>query len=117
MSNMKSVAQIIVTVKGRDWKFLLLTDRVFDKAHNSEDEGTIANTIEDKREVHFRKTDFTPKAVKHELAHVLHFESLVGSSELSPADSIELMCEIVGEHCEEIILWSNKITEYFLTHS
>lgn len=113
---MKPLASITINIKGRDWTFKLLSDRVFNKQHNPEDEGNAAMTLQSKYEVHFRKSDWSPNAIKHEIGHVLHFASLVGSSDLSAEDSVELMCEIIGEHTEEILLWSNRITERFLNH-
>lgn len=111
---MKSLATITINIKGRDWSFHLLTDRVFDKLHNPEDEDAIAMTIPHQYTVHFRRSDWTPRSSLHEIGHILHFASLVGSSDLSAADSVELMCEIIAEHNEELTLWSSRITDRFL---
>ena len=113
---MKSLASITLDIKGRPWTFKLFTDKVYNKAYCTDDEESLATTLEDKYEVHFRKTGWSPITIKHELGHVLHFSSLVGSTSLTADDSIELMCDIIGAHCEEISFWSNRITERFLIH-
>lgn len=102
---------IIINIKGRDWKFSLLPDKKFDKLHGEEN---VAMTIPDSLEVHFKKSVWDAKTIKHELLHVIFAMSLVGSTDLSPTDVEEICAEIVGEHCEEIILWSSKITHHFL---
>ena len=113
---MKYLSKLSILVKGRDWQFILLSDRVFDKMYNANDEGNAAMTVQAKYEVHFRKSDWSPNTIKHEIGHILHFASLVGSSDLSVDDAIELMCEIIGEHTEEILLWSNRVAENFINH-
>ena len=113
---MKHLTAMTINIKGRDWTFRLFSDKVFNKVYNPNDEDNAAMTLQNKYEVHFRKGDWSPNTIKHELGHVLHFASLVGSSALSAEDSIELMCEIIGEHTEEILLWSNRIAENFLNH-
>lgn len=110
---MKPIASIVLKIKGREWTFLLLHDKAFIKIHGDD---AMAMTIPGKYEVHFRKSDWSTVAIKHEIGHILHFASLVSSSEMSTEDIVELMCEIIGEHCEEIILWTNRVVERFLNH-
>ena len=113
---MKHLTSIVISIKGKEWHFRLFSDRVFNKVHNPEDEGNTAMTIQAKYEAHFRKSDWLPSTIKHEIGHILHFASLTGSSDLSAEASIELMCELIGEHTEEILLWSSRVTENFLNH-
>jgi len=113
---MKYLSKISIQIKGRDWQFILLPDKLFDRMYNKEDEGNAAMTLQAKYEVHFRKSDWSPNTIKHEIGHILHFASLVSSSDLSVEDAIELMCEIIGEHSEEILLWSSRVSENFINH-
>ena len=113
---MKPLANIILQIKGRDWNFILYTDKAFNKLHNDDDSADdCAMTIVGTREVHFRKSDWSGVAIAHEIGHILHFASLVSSSEMSAHDTVELMCEIIGEHAEEIVLWKSRVVERFLT--
>src|SRR5687767_3210535 len=101
--------EIILNIKGRDWKFILLTDKRFDKLHNDEDGGSRAGvTLTNQYECHFRKSDWCIKDIRHELGHVLFIMSLTGSAGLTPDQTEETMCEIIGQHCAEIIAWSDK---------
>lgn len=113
---MKPLVNIILHVKGRDWNFILYTDKAFNKFHNNDGgSDNCAMTITGAREVHFRKSDWSGVAIAHEIGHILHLASLVSSSEMSPDDTVELMCEIIGEHVEEIVLWKSRVVERFLT--
>ena len=113
---MKPLTSIIIEIKGRPWVFKLLSDRAFDKLHNTEELRAAAMTIPHQYEVHFRKTDWTTICIKHEIFHCLHFASLVSSADLTVADTEELFCEIGAHHLEEILLWSNQVTEKFLNY-
>ena len=106
--------EITIQIKGRDWRFILMTDRRFDRLHNPEDEGNMAMTIEGTYEVHFRKSDWSLPAIRHELLHVLYFASLVGSTDISRDDVQEICAEIVGEHGPEICLWADRIATKFI---
>ena len=108
--------KLTLNIKGKNWLFILLPDRSFDKQHNSdpEEEPASAITIPSIQEVHFRKTDLNPNVVAHELLHVLVQASLVGSASLSPQQVEELCCEIVGEHYAEIALWVTQILTRFM---
>lgn len=108
--------KLALNIKGKNWSFILLHDRSFDKLHNSNpDEGDAsAITLSSTHEVHFRKSDLEPSVVAHELLHVLVNASLVGSADLSPAQVEELCAEIVGEHYAEIASWTNQILSRFM---
>ena len=113
---MKCLTSITLNIKGRDWKFSLCSDKVFNKIYNPDDEGNAAMTIQGTKEVHFRKSDWSGIAIKHEIGHILHFSTLSSSSELTADQTVEIMCELIGEHAEEIVLWASQVTERFLNH-
>lgn len=108
------MADITIPIKGRDWKFVLMPDKRFDKLHNANDDGNVAMTCPTIYEVHFRKSDWDPATIRHEMLHVLYNMSLVGSAELTAMQVQETCAEIVGQHAIEIVLWSDRITEKFL---
>lgn len=108
------MSDITINIKGRDWKFVLMPDKRFDKIHNSNDDGNVAMTCPTIYEVHFRKSDWDPATIRHEILHVLFNMSLVGSAELTATQVQETCAEIVGQHSIEIVLWSDRITEKFL---
>ena len=104
---------ITIKIKGRPWNFTLITDRKFDKLHNEDDGGRTAVTLTNQYEVHFKKSEWCVKDIRHELGHVLYIMSLTGSVGLTPDQVEETMCEIIGEHCSEIVMWSDRIAEKF----
>ena len=110
------MSSIVISIKGRDWKFTLVQDKRYDKLYNSEEEGegSAAITLPTIYEVHFRKSNWDIVTIRHELLHVLYNMSLVSSTNLSTEDVQELCAEIVAHHCTEIILWSDRIAERFL---
>lgn len=109
MATPKSTS-IVLDIKGRQWTFILMSDAKFDKLHTPEDG---AMTVPDKYEVHFRRSHWNSSFIIHELSHVLFNMSLVGSSELTPAQVEETMCDINGMHHGEIGLWRDRIAEKF----
>jgi hypothetical protein len=113
---MKALASIILDIKGRPWTFKLFTDKSFDKMHNPNDEGNAAMTLASKYEVHFAKSEWDLVDIRHEVGHCFKTMSNTGSSELDAEQTEELMCEIIGHHCTEIILVSDKVAECFLNY-
>jgi hypothetical protein len=113
----KHERKIVLNIKGRDWTFRLMTDRNFDKLHNSnenpEDNNNAAMTMPASYEIHFRKSDWCLKDIRHEIGHLLYSTSLVNSAKMQPDQVEETFCEIIGEHCSEIILWSDLVAERF----
>ena len=112
---MKSVTSITILVKGREWKFSLLSDRVFDKLHNSEPENDQngAMTLPPKYEVHFPKSSWNIIDIRHELGHVFYTMADVGSSNLTPDQVEETMCTIIGQNHAEIGLIADRVAECF----
>jgi hypothetical protein len=103
---------ITLQIKGRDWTFQVLTDKVYTKKFGDD---SMAMTVEKEKKVYFNKTDFNLPTIRHELLHVLVYSSLVESSELTSIQMEELCAEIVGEHGLELIVWSEKILNFFLS--
>lgn len=108
------MSSLVINIKGRDWKFLLMPDKRFNKIHNPDEDGNAAMTVPSTYEVHFRKSDWNVATVRHELLHVLFNMSLVGSADLSTTDVQEICAEIVAEHAIEIVLWADRISEKFI---
>lgn len=112
----KPLKSISLNIKGRDWSFMLLSDKQFDRLHNSEDEGGRSGiTLPISYECHFRKSDWTIVDIRHELGHILYEMSLTTSSNLTPDQVEETMCSIIGTHSPEIILWSDRVAERFFS--
>lgn len=113
---MKHIAKITLSVKGRNWTFLLLTDRAFDKLHNPDGEQNAAMTMTSKYEVHFCKNHWDLTNIRHELTHCFYAMAEVNSSDLSPEQVEETMCSIIGQNYAEIGLISDRIAECFFNH-
>lgn len=104
---------IVINIKGRDWMFKLITDRQFDRLHNADGAERAGVTMVNQYECHFRKSDWAIIDLRHELGHCLYHMSLTGSSDLTPDQVEETMCQIIGYHTPDIILWSDRIAEKF----
>lgn len=111
------MSDIVIPIKGRNWRFVLVPDKRYDKQYNSEpnEEGdSAAITLPDLNEVHFKKSVWDIVTVRHELAHVLYNMSLVSSADLTPGQVEETFAEIIGHHSSEIIFWSDLIAHKFM---
>ena len=109
------MSSIVINVKGRDWTCILMTDKRFDKVHNSSGESAaVAMTMTTTYECHFRKSDWDLVAIRHELLHVLYNMGLSSSAELTPEQVQEVCAEIVAHHTPDIVLWTDRICERFL---
>ena len=100
-------------IKGRTWSFHLLTDKRFDRLHNEDGAARAGVTMPNQYEVHFRKSDWCLKDIRHELGHVLYEMSGTGTADPTSEQVEEIMCEIIAEYAPEIILWSDRIAEKF----
>ena len=110
----KAITTITIPIRGRDWTFKLLQDRIFDKLHNKEDsESNTAMTVPERYEVHFKKSDLMFRDIKHELGHVYSFMSGTKSVDTSPDDIEELFCDIIADFGSEITMLSERILENF----
>ena len=111
------MSNITLSIKGRDWAFILMADKRFDKLHNNQDNQdglNTAMTVGTTYEVHFRKSNWDLITIRHEIFHVLYNMSLSGLAELTPSQVEEMSAEIVGHHLPEIGLWQDRIAERFL---
>lgn len=109
------MSSIVIPIKGRDWKFILLADKRFNKLHNSMGESdAVAMTMTTTYEVHFRKSDWDLITIRHELLHVLFTAGLSSSAELTAEQVQEICAEIVAHHTPDIVLWTDRIAERFL---
>jgi hypothetical protein len=109
----KGNISLTLPIKGRDWQFVLLPDKTFDKLHNADGGGRAGVTMPNQYIVHFRKSDWCMVDIRHELGHVLKHMTHTGSVELSVDDMEELMCEIMASNYNEIGLWADRIAERF----
>jgi hypothetical protein len=110
---MKYIVKTTQTVKGREWSFYLLSDRVFDKLHNADGEENAAMTLPPKYEVHFSKSSWSMIDIRHELGHVFFIMTGTNSSNLDVAQVEETMCSIIGADLQEIALIGDRIAECF----
>lgn len=108
------MSQITINIKGRDWKFVLMPDKRFDKLYNENGGQNAAMTVPSIYEVHFAKSEWDVVTIRHELLHVLYSMSLTGSAGLDPVQVEETCAEIVAHHAIEIVFWADRITEKFL---
>ena len=114
----KSEKRITLSIKGRDWAFILMTDKSFDKLYNAnenaEDNNNAAMTLTGNAyEVHFRKSDWDIVKIRHEIGHVLYRMSLVNDASHTPDQVEETFCQIIGHHGPEIELWTDRVAERF----
>ena len=112
---MKSISSIILSIRGREWTFMLLSDKQYDKLHNPDAdlEITTAMTVPDQYEVHFRKSDLMFRDIKHELGHVFKHMTGTKSAELTVENVEELFCEIIADYSLEINVLAERIQERF----
>lgn len=114
---MKYLSKIVIPIKGRNWTFMLLSDRIFDKTHNPEgDEGNAGMTVFSQYEAHFAKSEWSLIDIRHEIGHILRFMGNTTSSTLDADQTEELMCEIIGHHSLEICMWADQVAERFLNY-
>jgi len=113
---MKPLAHIDIKVKGRLWKFMLLTDRSYNKLHNPNGESSNAMTIPSRYEVHFPKSSWNIVDIRHELSHCFYSMSAVNSSDLTPDQVEETMCSIFGYHAPEMVMLADRVAECFFNY-
>lgn len=113
---MKYLAKTVQVIKGREWTFYLLSDKVFDKLHNPEGESNNAMTLPPKYEVHFPKSSWNIIDIRHELGHCFFAMTETMSSNLDVEQVEETFCSIIGNNLPEIQLISDRIAECFFNH-
>ena len=100
------------TIKDKEWTFLLLSDKKYDKDHGEDSDGI---TYPSERCVYFAKSTINLSVILHELMHVFNNASLINSSDLTRLQQEELGCEIVAEHYFDIGKLAFEINEFFHT--
>jgi len=105
--------KLTLPIKGREWEFILMGDKRFDKLYNPNGEGNVAMTLPNQYKVHFKKTDWCNADIIHELGHVLLTMSHMRSANVTVDDMEEIMCDIYAENYAEIGLWASRIAEKF----
>jgi len=116
----KILAETNIPVKGRKWRFILMTDRAFDKLHNSNEDESLnhnaAMTVPAKYEVHFPKSEWNIVDIRHELTHCYFYMSGTNSSELTPLQVEETLCEIMGKNGPELVMNADRVAECFFSY-
>lgn len=110
---MKNRTSITLSIKGRDWEFILIPDKTFDKLHNSEGESNTAMTMTNQYRTEFRKSDWCLIDIIHELGHIIFSLSPTRSANLSTDDVEETMCDIYSSDYFEIGRLAGLIAEKF----
>lgn len=113
---MKHLSSITLKVKGRNWRFILLTDRAFNKIHNPNNEANAAMTCPSQYEVHFCKSHWNLVNIRHELSHCFYYMAGVNSTDLTPLQVEETMCEIIAVNYHDIGLISDRVAEAFFNY-
>jgi hypothetical protein len=109
----KTKNSITINIKGRDWQFVLVPDKTFDKMHNGDGGSRTAMTMVNQYRTDFRKSDWCLVDIIHELGHVVYSLSPTRSANLTPYDVEEVMCDIYSTDYFEIGKWAGMICEKF----
>lgn len=104
----KKKQDLIIKIKGAEWKIRLLTAGQFIKEH--EDCGAI--TIGGEKRIDFRKDEICPSHCRHEIFHAFVSESNIESTELTTLQMEELGASIMGVNAIEIIALADKVIAY-----
>lgn len=104
---------IILPIKDRNWTFILMSDKAFDKVHNPAGETNTAMTLANQYTVHFRKSDWCFTDIIHELGHVYMAMNDTHVANLTPEQVEETMCQIIARNYFDIGKNANLIAEKF----
>lgn len=105
----KKRPDLIIKIKGEEWKVRLLTTNKFIKEHG---EATGAITIPSEKRIDFRKDEICPSHCRHEIFHAFVEESNTASTDLSTDQMEELGASIMGVNGIEIIQLADKVIAY-----
>lgn len=105
--------QIIVNIKGRDWTFILMSDKAFDKLNNADGGSRAGVTLPNQYICQFRKSDWCLTDIIHEIGHILYHMSETATAGLTPDQVEETMCQLVAKNYFHIGLWASLIAEKF----
>jgi len=108
---MAKKSDLIIKVKGADWKVRLLPVKKFIKEY---DDKTGAITVPKDKRIDFRKDEIRPSFVRHEIFHAFVSESNIDSTELTTNQMEELAASIMGENGIEIIQLADNVMAYLM---
>jgi hypothetical protein len=102
---------ITLNIRGRDWKFSLISPVKFDKLHNGDDLKRTGVTIIPSYEVHFK--EWSVVDIRHEICHILYAMNRGETSDPTPDQVEETMCQLIAYHYSDIGVWVDRIAERF----
>ena len=105
--------KITLNIRGRDWTFSLISAMKFDKLHNADTKGRTGVTIIPSYEVHFKEWSMVD--IRHELGHILYAMNRGETSDPTPDQVEEIMCQLIAFHHSDIGVWADRIAERFFT--
>lgn len=108
-----SRSSITLNIKGRDWEFILVPDKTFDKLHNQDGGARPAVTMPNQYRVEFRKSDWCLVDIIHELGHVLYHMNESGTADLTADQVEETMCQLMARNYFDIGRYAGLIAEKF----
>lgn len=109
----KKEKHITLNIRGRDWKFSLISPMKFDKLHNADGETRTGVTIIPNYEVHFKEWSMVD--IRHELGHVLYAMNRGETANPTPDQVEETMCQLIAYHHADMAVWADRIAERFFT--
>jgi hypothetical protein len=97
-------------IKGIDWRMILITNNNFIKRFG---EGQGLTDFNNKK-VYFNESYVTDKVILHELGHVFYSSCCTDSvTSLSNDDIVEIFCDIIGEHGNELFIQCSRLIRLF----
>lgn len=108
----KKEKSITLNIRGRDWKFSLISPLKFDKLHNQDgDKMRCGVTIIPSYEVHFKEWSMVD--IRHELCHILYAMNRGETANPTQDQVEETMCQLVAYHHSDMGVWADRIAERF----
>lgn len=107
------MCSIVKNIKGRDWTFNFLTQRQFNKK-NPRDKNFPALANPNIHEVDIVVTEVNFRNVIHELLHCYYFECENQSTNPTPLQVEETVCDLVGTHYFDLGKLASEIINYYL---
>ena len=107
----RPIKELVLNIRGRDWSFWLLNDSTFNKHHNDDGGNRPGVTMPADFQVHFRRSDWTVKDIRHELGHVFFAMYDNHSTDLTADQVEEQMCSIIGDYYADIGYFADRIIE------
>lgn len=107
---MASKDDLVIKIKGSDWRIRRLTAAKFIKENGE----CGAITKPQFKLIEFRKDELYSSHCRHEIFHAYIAECNTESTELSAGQMEELAASIVGEFSIEIVAQADKVLTYLL---